>query len=123
MGFRPNSYATVWETRDNNNGGVSARISISRKNSEGNYDTEFSGFCSFLGKAKDKAKKLLTKDRIKLLETDVTQWYNDKNDTYSYVFKVWDFELANNTSSATTSPTESNPTEGENDLDDADCPF
>ena len=94
MGFRTGSYATIWSVESASDTRTKARISISRKNKQtGEYDTDFSGFVDFIGTAA--ARKALTlkeKDRIRLVDVDVTNNYNkEKNITYTN-FKIFSFE-------------------------------
>lgn len=96
MSFRNNAYATVWEVTPKTATITSARISTSRKDKETNkYETDFSGFVSFLGTAAaNKALSLKKEDRIKLLDVAVTSKYDkEQNKTYTN-FNVFDFELA-----------------------------
>lgn len=93
MGFRKDSYATVWEVEPVSDTYVKGRISISKKNKQtGEYETDFSGFVSFVGTmAAKKAASLKEKDRIKLGDVDVTTWY-DKDKKISYTnYKVFNF--------------------------------
>lgn len=96
MSFRNNAYATVWEITPKTATITSARISTSRKDKETDkYETDFSGFVSFLGTAAaSKALSLKKEDRIKLLDVAVTSKYDkEQNKTYTN-FNVFDFELA-----------------------------
>ena len=101
MGFRNGAFATVWESESISDANTKARISVSRKNKEtGEYETEFSGFVNFFGTAAaSKAARLKEKDRIKLGEVDVTTKYvKEKNVTYTN-YKVFSFEMADDSSS------------------------
>lgn len=96
MGFRQNGYMTVWSTELSKSGNTTrVRLSSSRKNKQTDqYEQDFSGFCTFIGKAHDKAKNLQERDRIKILECDVGTNY-DKEKKIEYVnYKVYDFEMA-----------------------------
>jgi hypothetical protein len=102
MSFRNNAYATVWEVTPKTATITSARISTSRKDNETDkYETDFSGFVSFLGTAAaSKALSLKKEDRIKLLDVAVTSKYDkEQNKTYTN-FNVFDFELATKGDSA-----------------------
>ncbi len=62
------------------------------------YEQDFSGFCTFIGKAHEMAKSLHPKDRIKILECDVGTTY-DKEKKKEYTnYKVFDFEMADGSS-------------------------
>lgn len=125
MGFRTGAYASVWEVKEGRGNTMSVRLSISRKNKEGNYEQDFSGYCTFIGNAKAKAEKLKTKERIKLGDVDVTTWF-DSNKGREYVnYKVFDFEMANgstgqnnDTKPVKTGALYDNPIDGVSDEDD-----
>ena len=74
MGFRKDAYATVWSVEQKSNTLTNGRISISRKNKNtGEYETDFSGFVSFIGTAAaQKASHLKERDRIRIGDVDVT---------------------------------------------------
>ena len=93
MGFRTGSWATVWSVENGNGNTMKVRLSISRKNkSTGEYEQDFSGFCTFIGAARVKAERLKPKDRIKLGDTDVSTWYNKEKGSEYVNYKVFDFE-------------------------------
>lgn len=106
MGFKNGAYAKVWEVVPPQEGKKTyrVRLSISRKDKlSGEYEQDFSGYVSFIGKAAALAKEKLTKgSRVKLLETDVASAYNKEKKEAAYYFKVFDAELAD---SGSTSPT------------------
>lgn len=95
MGFSNGAFATIWEVKPGISTSQRCRLSISRKDkTSGEYVQDFSGYCDFWGQAAAKAQKLKPKDRIKLLNTDVSSRY-DKDAGKEYVnFKVFDFENA-----------------------------
>lgn len=100
MGFRTGAYATVWETKEGNGNWTDVRLSISRKNREGDYETDFSGFVRFIGEASTKAQNLGDRARIKIGECDVTNRYDkEKGVTYTN-FAVFNFEEADGNSEA-----------------------
>lgn len=97
MGFRKDSYATVWSVTPMSSTMTKARISIDRKNKEtGQYEQEFGGFVIFVGTANAaKAMKLKERDRIRLGDVDVTNRY-DKEKKIEYTsFKIFSFDDAN----------------------------
>ena len=107
MGFRKDSYATIWTSEPVSDTMTKCRISISRKNKQtGEYETDFSGFVSFVGSlAAKKAAGLKEKDRIRLGDVDVTNRYDkEKGVTYTN-FKVFSFETDDQQQSAPPSPT------------------
>lgn len=104
MGFRQGAYATVWEV--SNKGNISSvRLSVSKKDKEtGEYSTEFSGFCTFIGDAHKKAANLKERDKIKITECDVSTYYDKKTQKNYTNFKVFKFEENSNIISANSKP-------------------
>ena len=115
MGFRQGSFGTCWAVEPGKGNFMNVRLSISRKNKDtGEYEDEFSGFCMFIGAAKAKAEKLKERDRIKLGDVDVTRRYDKEKQREYYTFKVFDFEMADDSNRGGQSAparAESNPTE------------
>lgn len=97
MGFcQDRSYMTVWSVEPSATGKTTkVRLSSSKKNKQtGEYEQDFSGYCTFIGDANTRAATLREKDRIRLKECDVETRY-DKTAKREYVnFKVFSFELA-----------------------------
>lgn len=102
MGFRKDAWASVWSVEEGRGNTMKVRISTSKKNKDGEYEQDFSGFCSFIGNAKAKAEKLKEKDRIKLGDVEVTTWYNKDNGKEYVTYKVFDFEMSNTSSQTDT---------------------
>lgn len=129
MGFRTNAWASVWSVEEGRGNTTKVRLSTSRKNKDGEYEQDFSGFCTFIGTAKAKAEKLKVKDRIKLGDVDVTTWYNKEKGVEYVTYKVFDFEFSDgagnggsNSASARNMPAfDINPPEG--DTDEEMLPF
>ena len=125
MGFRKESYATVWSVEAVSDTLTKARISISRKNKQtGEYETDFSGFVSFVGTAvAKKASVLKEKDRIRLGDVDVTNRYDkEKNVTYTN-FKVFSFECQDENESAPTPDSSVTNNVDDGEVDDSRLPF
>ena len=123
MGFRNNAFATVWSVEPGKGNFTKVRLSVRRKNKDGQYEQDFAGFCTFIGQAHAKAARLKEKDRIKLGDVDVSNSY-DKEKQKEYVnFKVFDFEMADtaDTPKPTGGQVAGNPVEGEND--ESESPF
>lgn len=95
MGFRANSYATVWSVESTRPNVTKVRLSTSRKNKQtGEYEQDFSGFCNFVGNCAVDALRLRERDRIRLGDVDVTSRY-DKEARREYVnYAVFSFEMA-----------------------------
>ena len=95
MGFRNKSYATVFGVEPGKGKFTRVRLSISRKNKvTGEYETDFNGYCMFIGTAHTKAAMLKERDRIVLGDVDVSNRY-DKETRREYVdYKVFDFDFA-----------------------------
>lgn len=93
MGFKNGAYATVWETRDRN-GRAEARMSINRKDQNGNYVTDWSDWVTLIGAAKDLVGAA-AKTRIRLGDVDVSNRY-DKEKKVMYVnYKMFTYENPN----------------------------
>ena len=126
MGFRSNTYAKVWGVEPKTETNTNVQLSISRKKKDGSgYDTEFSGFVSFVGTAcAKKAAALKEGDRIKLGEVDVTTFFSkEKNQKYT-TFKCFTFEDANfSDGGQRVDNTDPQPTVDSGDLDDSRLPF
>lgn len=123
--FANNRYAKIWKV-DNTGKFPKAQISISRKNDNGDYETRFSDWVTFFGKAKDKASNLCENDRIKILSSGVENWFNKETEKRYYSFMVFDYEEAGTSDSVKTEvakKTDTKPvTESEVNEDD-DLPF
>lgn len=108
MGFRKDTYATVWQVEPVSETLTKGRISISRKNkASGEYEQDFSGYVSFVGTlAAKKAASLQERDRIKLGDVDVTNRFDkEKNVTYTN-FKIFSFEMADDALQNTPPPSQ-----------------
>ena len=95
MGFRKDSWATIWQITPQSDVLTKGRISTSRKNKvTGEYETDFSGYVSFCGTlAAKKATSLRERDRIRLGDVDVTNRYNKENGQTYTNFAIFSFEL------------------------------
>lgn len=95
MGFRKGAYCTVWEIQPVKDTMTKARISMSKKNKQtGLYETDFSGWVTFVGTASaGKAMGLKEKDRIQLGDVDVTTKYDAEKKMQYINYWIYDFEL------------------------------
>lgn len=100
MGFRKDSFATVWETQSISPTLTKARVSINRKDKQtDSYVQDFGGYITFVGTAcAAKAARLKERDRIKLGDVDVSNRYDKQKNTTYTDFKVFNFELADGNS-------------------------
>lgn len=122
LSFRQNAFATIWSVEPVRDTITKAKITTSKKNkSTGEYETDFSGFVTFLGTATaSKAAKLKEKDRIKLGDVDVTRkWDKEKQKEYIN-FNVFSFEMVDSkTASSPPAVTNTEPVDsGEVETDD-----
>lgn len=94
MGFRKDAYATVWEINPISDTLTKVRLSIQRKNRDGEFENDFSGFCSCVGTASaHKATMLKERDRIKLGDVDVSNFYDKEKKKEYNNFKIWSFDI------------------------------
>lgn len=100
MGFKNNCFCTVWSNKainkviDKHEKYAEVQVTTSKKNKEGQYETDFTGKVRFVGEAFNKIKdiELAEKDRIKLLEVEVTNKYDKERRTTYTNYVCWDFE-------------------------------
>lgn len=132
MGFRKDSWATIWSIEEGRGNTAKVRISISkRKKDSTEYEQDFSGFCTFIGAAKEKVDKLQPNSKIKLGDVDVSTYYNKESKKEYVTYKVFDFETlsgdgtttppAKNTTAKKSSGLEDSGEEG--DVDEDTLPF
>lgn len=104
MGFRTNGWATVWSAEPTASGSATkVRLSTSKKNKDGVYEQDFSGFCLFVGQAHINASKLSEKDRIKIGDCEVTTYFDKEKDKEYVNYKVYNFETSDGASANTSS--------------------
>lgn len=127
MGFRNGAYLKVWEIKPKSDVSTQIRGSVSKKNKQtGEYEQDFSGFVSCIGKsAAKKAAGLKEGDRIRLQDVDVSTTYDKENKKQYVNYKCFSFltegengfDTAPDTQSQV-NPVESNEEEGDpqNDL-------
>lgn len=119
MGFRNNTYATVWSVEPKGDNITVVRISTSRKNKTTNeYERDFSGYVRFLGSGTArKAASLKERDRIRLLEVETCTRYDREQQKEFISYNVWSFEIPDEAGSGhnTSAPS---PDEGEIEADD-----
>ena len=130
MGFRQNGYCSVWSVEPSQSGTTTrVRLSSSRKNKQtGEYEQDFSGFCTFIGKAHEMAQNLKKKDRIKILECDVGTTYNKEKKVEYVNYKVFSFEMADGSTPTADTPAHAAPKKKaalaeEGEVEEDDLPF
>lgn len=93
MGFRTGAFCKVWRVEPVSDTKTRLRVSINRKNRNGEYEQDFSGFITAVGSAAaSHAAKLKEGDRIKLGDVDVTTFYSKEKEREYTTFKVFSFE-------------------------------
>jgi len=125
MGFRKDSYATVWEVKPRSDTMTSARISINRKDKQTDqYVQDWGGFVAFIGTScAQKAARLRVKDRIKLGDVDVTNKYDPEKKVEYTNFNIYSFEMADSPGSQPGSrPAQASRAVDEGEMSD-DLPF
>ena len=124
MGFRTGAWAKVWEVKPMSDTSTKIRMSVSRKNKQGEYEQDFSGFVLAIGTAAaHKAAGLKEGDRIKLGDVDVSTKYDrDKKVTYTN-FKMFSFEDADGNNSSAADATDPQPVVDDGEVDENRLPF
>lgn len=122
MGFRTNSYATVWDIKPVSDTVTEIRISTSRKNRQsGEYEQDFSGFVRCIGTAcATSAAKLQKNSRIKIGDCEVTTKYDTGKKTTYTNFTMFSFDLADSTPKSEPKPVEN---QGDAFDNDGELPF
>jgi hypothetical protein len=78
-------YCKVWKIEDCGNY-HQCQISTSKKNKDGNYVKDYSGFVRLIGHAHNKAKEISEGDTIKVSNFELTNNYSkERNTTYTNV--------------------------------------
>lgn len=95
--FTNGNYAKVWSIDKPKKGNyMEGQISTSRKDEDGDYYTDFSGFVRFIGDAAKKIKKLDEECTIKLASVGVTNKYDKKKKVEYVNYLIFDFEEPDN---------------------------
>lgn len=85
-------YATVWSVEDKGKYS-NVQLSTSKRNEDGTYTTDFSGFVAFVGKAHTMAQGITEMTRIQIKHADVTKRYVKEQDKEYTNFAVFDFDF------------------------------
>lgn len=96
MNITINSYVKVWEVKAGRTGFVDARVSTQRKNKDGEYKQDFSGYMSFwAGKDGTATKDLVAGCSIKpgAKATEESRYDKEKKREYRNIL-VFEFEVA-----------------------------
>lgn len=125
MGFHNDAFATIWQVEPVKDTITKAKITISKKNNNTKeYETDFSGFVTFLGTAAaSKAAKLKERDRIKLISTDVGRKWNAEKEKEYINFKVFSFEMADSKASSSPPTVENTEVVDSGEVETDDYPF
>lgn len=134
MGFKNNCYCTCWADKLTKEVvGMSEKyaevmVTISKKNAEGKYISDFTGRVRFIGKAFEKICNLSLKEksRLNLLEVEVSSRYDKEKQKMYTNFICWDFEPVESVKAKPkqTEVVENSATESSSQVDEwADLPF
>lgn len=93
--FSQGSYLKVWEIKRTEAKYLDAQCTTSRKKEDGTYETDFSGFVRFCGKAFDAVKGANKGDSFKIGRCGVTQTYSKEKQTTFTNFVVFEVEDGN----------------------------
>ena len=134
MGLRSSgSYAKVWKIEPQERY-TKVQISISKKNADGEYVTDFSGYVRFIGDAHRNIDSISEGDRIRIGDFDVSNSYNKETKTQYTNVAIFSFEPADGAQSAAPTPTTEKKSAGkakakvkpaafDPESDDEDLPF
>lgn len=92
MGFSKGKWLKVWEVTKREEHYTEARVSSSKKNKDGEYETDFSGFVRFVGDAHKAAKDLKDGDRIRVQACDTTNSYDKAKDKTYWNCTIFKFD-------------------------------
>lgn len=127
MAFENGAFATVWEVTPVSDSITKAKISTRhKKQGTDEYETDFSGFVSFLGTANaHQALSLREKDRIKLTRVMLRNKYDKDKKVMYWNPSVIQFEMADSVSSPSRNddPTSPQPEVDGGDIEDPRLPF
>lgn len=106
MAFKNGAFATLWNVDKQNQKLINfydkyadIQISTSKKNSQNRYENDFMGKVRCFGHALEvlKSVQLAEKDRVKLLEVEVTNKYDAATKKTYMNYTCWDLEVPANT--------------------------
>ena len=100
-------YATIWKVDDRGKYS-NVQLSTSKRKEDGTYETDFSGFASFVGKAHTMAQGITEMTRIQIKHMDVTKRYVKEQDKEYVNYTVFDFDFLDSAPKKPTKPTRSN---------------
>lgn len=111
--FKNKAYATVWNVVDKGNY-CDVEMSTSKKNQEGEYETDFSSkYVRFVKAAADLARTLKPKDRIQISECGVSNGKSSTDGKWYTSFLVFAAEMAD--SAGASKKAVDSPYEGDED--------
>lgn len=99
--------ATVWE-KEVHEKYTDVKLSTSKKNQNGGYETDFSAKCRFIGTAHTKASALARQDKITPTSFDVGyKWDNEKQKAFLNLV-IFDFEFVEQKTQPNVAATDAN---------------
>lgn len=115
MAFKASCICTLWANKQTGKvvtayegkSYVDIRVSTSKKNKQTNqYETDFSGNVRCFGHAKEVLESVVLneKDKVKLLEVEVSNHYDPTKRTTYTSFTCWDLELVDPSTKAPKQP-------------------
>ncbi len=119
--FSNGAWVKIWKCEKGNGNYYVAQMSTSRKNQEGNYETDWSdGRVRLVGTAAKQAEKIKDGDRLQIESCGVTNTYDkEKKVTYTN-YVIFAFSNASNTDKQPTKSTTVNQSSSD---EDEDLPF
>ena len=92
MGFGKGKWLKVWEITKREENFTEARVSSSKKNRDGEYETDFNGFVRFIGDAHKAAKEMDDGDRIRIQACETTNFYDKGKDRTYWNCAIFKFD-------------------------------
>lgn len=128
MAFENGAYATVWEVESVKDTITKVKITTRARKSKDSdeYETDFTGYVSFVGTANaNKALSLRERDKIKLTKVRVKNKYDKEKKVMYWNPLVTEFEMADGAprTEKTEDATCPQPTVDEGEVEDPRLPF
>jgi len=94
MGLKNTAKATVWEVIRAEKY-TDLKITTSRKQKDGSWDTDFSARVRCIGKAHSKCAEVKEKDRITINDCETQAKWDKEKGQMRTTFLLWDFDILN----------------------------